>query len=409
LKLAYLAPEIPALSATFVYNEILALTELGHEIIPFSVHKPIMPAIHQHLDELRSKVIYLYAMPKKTVFFSHLKLLTKKPIHYIKALSECMKDMFQVNILSRDARGLFYRFFYAAKLAQDLVDNDIQHLHVHFAHVPTDIAMYASMLSGIPFSVTAHANDIFERGLLLDKKVERSGFFATISDFNRHYIQQTYQVDPGKLEIIRCGVDSRVFTRKSSIALSGPVRIGVVGRLVEKKGIDTLISALAILHTQFSDFKVEIAGSGPLEEELKQQVTQLALTDKVVFLGPLPHDQVVKFVTGLDLFVLPCKKDKQGDMDGIPVVLMEAMMVGTAVISSKISGIPELVINGQTGMLIEPDNSEQLAAAMLELIKDEALRTTLIRNAEKKVQQEFAQDINARRLQTLFTETIGRF
>ncbi|MFC6804849.1 glycosyltransferase [Methylophaga thalassica] len=154
-----------------------------------------------------------------------------------------------------------------------------------------------------------------------------------------------------------------------------------VGR---KKGIDTLISALAILHTQFSDFKVEIAGSGPLEEELKQQVNQLALTDKVVFLGPLPHDQVVKFVTGLDLFVLPCKKDKQGDMDGIPVVLMEAMMVGTAVISSKISGIPELVINEQTGMLIEPDNSEQLAAAMLELIKDEASRTTLIRNAEKK-------------------------
>lgn len=368
-----------------------------------------MPATDQHLDELRSKVIYLYAMSKKTVFFSHLKLLTKKPIHYIKALSKCVKDMFQVNILSRDARGLLYRFFYAAKLAQDLLDNDIQHLHVHFAHVPTDIAMYASMLSGIPFSVTAHANDIFERGLLLDKKVERSGFFATISDFNRHYIQQTYQVDPGKLEIIRCGVDSRVFTRKSSIALSDPVRIGVVGRLVEKKGVDTLISALAILHTQFSDFKVEIAGSGPLEEELKQQVNQLALTDKVVFLGPLPHDQVVKFVTGLDLFVLPCKKDKQGDMDGIPVVLMEAMMVGTAVISAKISGIPELVINEQTGMLIEPDNSEQLAAAMLELIKDEASRTTLIRNAEKKVQQEFAQDINARRLQTLFTETIGRF
>ncbi|WP_417498660.1 glycosyltransferase family 4 protein [Methylophaga sp.] len=407
MKLAYLAPEIPALSATFVYNEILALSELGHEVIPFSVHKPMVPATDQHLETLRTRVSYLYATPKKHVFFSHLNVLTKKPIHYLKAFGGCVGDMFKVNILSRDALGLFYRFFYAAKLAQQLKDNAIQHLHVHFAHVPTDIAMYASMLSGISFSVTAHANDIFERGLLLDKKVERSSFFATISDFNLQYIQQIYQVDPDKLEIIRCGVDSRVFTRKSSIELSSPVRIGVVGRLVEKKGIDTLISALTILKTQFSDFIVEIAGSGPLEEELKQQVTQLNLNDKVVFLGPLPHDQVVKFVRELDLFVLPCKKDKQGDMDGIPVVLMEAMMVGTAVISSRISGIPELVIDEETGKLIEPGNSEQLAGAILELIKDEALRGALISHAEKKVQQEFAQDINAKRLETLFAESIG--
>ncbi|WP_417511591.1 glycosyltransferase family 4 protein [Methylophaga sp.] len=407
MKLAYLAPEIPALSATFVYNEILALNELGHEIIPFSVHKPIMLATDEHLETLRSRVSYLYATPKKHIVFSHLNLLFKNPIRYLKAFTECVGDMFKVNILSRDARGLFYRFFYAARLAQELKENAIQHLHVHFAHVPTDIAMYASMMSGISFSVTAHANDIFERGLLLDKKVERSSFFATISDFNRQYIQQTYQVDPDKLEIIRCGVDSRVFTRKSSTAVSSPVRIGVVGRLVEKKGIDTLISALAILNIQFSDFVVEIAGSGPLEEELKQQVTQLDLNDKVVFLGPLPHDQVVKFVRELDLFVLPCKKDKQGDMDGIPVVLMEAMMVGTAVISSRISGIPELVIDEETGKLIEPGNSEQLAGAILELIKDEALRGALISHAEKKVQQEFAQDINAKRLEALFAESIG--
>ncbi len=407
MKLAYLAPEIPALSATFVYNEILALNELGHEIIPFSVHKPIMPAADEHLETLRSRVSYLYATPKKHVLFSHLNLLTKKTVHYVKAFGECVKDMFKVNILSRDALGLLYRFFYAAKLAQQLKDNAIQHLHVHFAHVPTDIAMYASMMSGISFSVTAHANDIFERGLLLDKKVGRSSFFATISDFNRQYIQQTYQVDPGKLEIIRCGVDSRVFTRKSSIALSSPVRIGVVGRLVEKKGIDTLISALAILKSQYSDFIVEIAGSGPLEEDLKQQVKRLELNDKVIFLGPLPHDQVVKFVRELDLFVLPCKKDKQGDMDGIPVVLMEAMMVGTVVISSRISGIPELVVDEETGKLIESDNNEQLAAAMLELIKDESLREQLISHAEKKVQQEFAQDINAKRLEILFSESVG--
>jgi hypothetical protein len=111
LKLAYLAPEIPALSATFVYNEILALNELGHEIVPFSVHKPIMPATDKNLESLSTKVTYLYNTSKKKVFYSHVKLLTKKPIRYFKAFAVCIEDMFGVNILSRDALGLFYRLF----------------------------------------------------------------------------------------------------------------------------------------------------------------------------------------------------------------------------------------------------------------------------------------------------------
>lgn len=402
MKLAYLAPEIPALSATFVYNEILALNKLGYEIDAFSVHKPAMPATDKKLVTLGAQVTYLYATPKRYVLASHLRLLVNKPRHYMRALTACLVDMVSVKLWSRNALGLLYRYFFSAHLADKLLSQQVQHLHVHFAHIPTDIAMYASFLSGIPFSVTAHANDIFERGLLLDKKVERSHFFATISEFNKNYIETTYDVKSDKLKVIRCGVDTDVFKSKNITQLSSPVKLGVVGRLVEKKGLDTLISAINLLKNDFQDFTLDIAGSGPLEMELKEQVELMGLSDKVNFKGPLSHDQVVTFVRGLDMFILPCKKDKQGDMDGIPVVLMEAMMLGTSVISSRITGIPELVIDDETGLLIDPNNAEQLASYILNLIHDDELRARLTMSAIKKVEEEFAQDVNAKRLSTLF-------
>lgn len=402
MKLAYLAPEIPALSATFVYNEILALNKLGYEIDAFSVHKPAMPATDKKLVNLGAQVTYLYATPKRYVLASHLRLLVNKPRHYMRALTACLVDMVSVKLWSRNALGLLYRYFFSARLADKLLSQQVQHLHVHFAHIPTDIAMYASLLSGIPFSVTAHANDIFERGLLLDKKVARSHFFATISEFNKNYIETTYDVKSNKLKVIRCGVDTDVFKSKNITQLSSPVKLGVVGRLVEKKGLDTLISAINLLNNDYQDFTLDIAGSGPLEMELKEQVELMGLSDKVNFKGPLPHDQVVTFVRGLDMFILPCKKDKQGDMDGIPVVLMEAMMLGTSVISSRITGIPELVIDDETGLLIDPNNAEQLASCILNLIHDDELRARLTLSAIIKVEEEFAQDVNAKRLSTLF-------
>jgi len=400
--IAYLAPEIPALSATFVYNEILALEELGNEILPISVHKPKDEATDSRLSSLKNKVIHLYDMKKREVIKSHFYLLLTRPTLYFNALWLLLKDIVKLGVCSRGAVGLAYRFFFSARLARVLINNDIQHLHVHFAHVPTDIAMYASKMSNVKFSVTAHANDIFERGWLLREKVARSHFFATISDFNKRYLIDDMHVDAGKLRIIRCGVDTRVFSHRQRTMISSPITIGVIGRLVEKKGFDILIDAMNLLSKMSIDFKLNIAGFGPLESVLKSQVDQYQLNSNVTFLGALAHSDVAEFISSLDVFVLPCKKDKNGDMDGIPVVLMEAMMSGVPVISSQISGIPELIINELTGLLVESDNVEQLVQAILKLTDSESLQQSLSTGAKNKVEQEFSLLVNAQRLNTLF-------
>lgn len=406
MKIAYLAPEIPALSATFVYNEILTLLELGYQVLPISVLKPLHEADDTQLAELKRQVVQLYATPKLSVLASHALLLCKHPFRYLSSLGWLMRDLRAVGVGTRTSFGLVYRFFFAGHLARLIECNQVQHLHVHFAHVPTDIAMYAAHIVGIGFSVTAHANDIFERGWLLPEKVARSAFFATISEFNKRYLIEKKQVKPEKVTVVRCGVETRHLTPKPFGYLSFPLKIGVLGRLVEKKGIDTLIDALALLVEQGVAVDLKIAGAGPLQDSLMQKVEALQLGDRVAFLGALPHSEMPQFLTSLDLFVLPCKKDSHGDMDGIPVVLMEAMRLGVPVISSAISGIPELVIDHVTGLLTQPDDAAELARAILKLCGDRELQEKITRNAAMKVEQEFSLQANVQRLDKLFKSIV---
>lgn len=406
MKIACLAPEIPALSATFVYNEILALEELGNDVIPVSVHHPHSEATDPALTALKKKVRFLYSVSKSRVLQAHFKLMLTQPRRYLKSAVMLLSDVVKAGLLSRLAAGLLYRFFYAGELARILNDEQVEHLHVHFAHIPTDIAMYASSMSGTGFSVTAHANDIFQRGWLLPEKVARSRFFATISEFNRRYLVEQKQVSQEKLTIVRCGVDTRLFSTRPEKPLHAPIKIGVVGRLVEKKGVDTLIAAAAILKSKNINVELEIAGSGPLEQELKTQVRNADMENSVSFIGALPHTEVADFISALDVFVLPCKQDRDGDMDGIPVVLMEAMMSGIPVISTQLSGIPELVIDEETGMCIEPNNPAQLAQAIIELSENSTNRKAMRARAEQKVQEEFSLNVNVNRLNAYFHDAL---
>jgi len=402
LKIAYLAPELPSLSTTFVYNEILELEKLGTKVIPFSVHRPKNEIADPIIKALKKRVTILYEYSKCSVLTSHLHFLRRSPQRYFTTVFMLMKDIIKLVRTPRVAMGLVFRFCYAAKLADDLVRHRCQHIHVHFAHVPTDIAMYAAKLAGIGFSVTSHANDLFERGWLLPQKAQRSVFFGTISEFNRQYLEQK-GVDVNNVEILRCGVDTTQFHTRVSKPLSRPVKVGVVGRLVEKKGIDTLIDSIAVLKQQGVDITLVIAGSGPLECELKVLVDELGLADDcVVFLGPLAHADVLDFITQLDIFVLPCKQDSNGDMDGIPVVLMEAMLAGVPVISTKVSGIPELVVDNESGLIVNSNDKDALANAVEILIDDDKLRDRLAAGAVLKVTTTFSLFENATKLNDLF-------
>lgn len=407
LRIAYLAPEIPALSATFVYNEILELNKQGIHVKPFSVHRPGYIAAEESLSALKNDVFHLYETPKYQVLLDNLTMLFTRPVGYLKAAGRLLNDVLQQGVISRSALGLSYRFFYAATLAKQLKQDNIEHLHVHFAHIPTDIAMYAAPMIGIGFSVQAHANDLFERGWLLKQKVERSAFFATISEFNQRFLENL-QADSKKIKIVRCGVEQSWQPPVKPSEQNKVYTIGTVGRLVEKKGIDTLINAVSDLLKNGYQVCLKIAGNGPLEAELKQQATSLGLTeDTVQFVGALPHDQVAEFISGLDIFVLPCKQDSQGDMDGIPVVLMEAMLCGVPVISTELSGIPELVINKISGLTVQPDNYVELSKAICQLMDSPDTGLRLISGGKQRVEDEFLLNKNVEKLLDLIHSSIN--
>lgn len=403
-KIAYLAPEIPGFSSTFVYNEIFVLQEIGFDIDTFSVHRAGDFSSEAKLKALADKTHYLYEQDFGAILKANLCLLLGNPLTYLCKLCLCFSDMFKLLGKPTLALGVFYRFMVGACLAVQLKKKHVEHLHMHFAHIPTDIGMYAAELSGISYSVTAHANDIFERGWLLKEKISRSKFFATISNFNIDWLVNL-GADRNKLHVVRCGVDSIQFSVRPIKAKSSPVVFGFLGRLVEKKGAHILLDACVQLKSDNHNFIVQIVGDGPLEGDLKAKVELLGLQDEVQFLGSKPHSEIASWLTGLDYFVLPCVKDSQGDMDGIPVALMEAMLKGVPVISTDVSGIPELVIDNETGLSARQNDADSLSSIMVKALSEADRDTQLrVKNGESLVRSEYDLSNNAKKLAHLMNQ-----
>ncbi|HHO75099.1 MAG TPA: colanic acid biosynthesis glycosyltransferase WcaL [Deltaproteobacteria bacterium] len=406
LKIAYLAPEIPALSATFVYNEILELEKTGISVVPVSVHRPGTSAMEKAAKELGKRTHCLYETPLAGFITDNARMFLTNPAGFMKTLCTASRDALGMLAHPRTALGIMYRFCVASTLAKILIENRCRHIHAHFAHIPTDIAMYASSLAGISYSFTAHANDLFERGWLLKEKVQRSGFSAVISGFNKDFLMKNRA--PGdKIHVIHCGVDSGTFQPRKRRRTSKTLQIGSLGRMVGKKGFDVLIDTAGILIDSGRSLHMDIAGDGPLMDDLRRQAELKGLADHISFPGPIAHEDVSSWLQDQDIFVLPCRKDNNGDMDGIPVVLMEAMLSGVPVVSTRISGIPELIEDGITGCLAAPDNPSELAAAIEKIAGNSRFRKIITENAAKRVLLDFDLAENTARLAHLYKEVIG--
>jgi len=401
-KLAYLAPEIPGLSSTFVYNEIFALEDDGFEIDTFSVHRSGDFSGDAKLQAVADKTTYLYERGLVNILKGNLAILVHNPLRYLSKLMMCLGDIISVINQPKLCAGVLYRFLVGGLLADELKQKNIQHLHIHFAHITTDIGMYACAIADINYSVTAHANDIYERGWLLKQKIARSKFFATISNFNIKLLTEMGG-DPNKLTIVRCGVNSKLFSSRPPKARGKTVVFGLLGRLVEKKGTHILIDACAELKKTHPNFVVQIVGNGPLQEQLEAQAAALGLTQEIQFLGAKPHSEIAGWLDNLDYFALPCVRDSQGDMDGIPVALMEAMLKGVPVISSDISGVPELVIHNETGLAAKNADAADLTK-ILEQAMTESNDSLMVRveKAKEHVMDEYDLTSNAKRLAQLF-------
>lgn len=393
--IAYLAPELPALSATFVYEEMAGVERAGVAVLPFSVHRP--GRFGEAQAALAARVQVLYAGARWGQLVQALSAVIALRAGLPRALRWLATDMATVGLGRLDAWKLAYQWLAGARLGVALRRAGCTHLHVHFAHVPTQIAMYASALTGIPFTIMAHANDIFERGLLLPRKAQRAVKMLTISQHNVDYLLRV-GVEGSKLAVVRCGVS---FASRAPVARARRehYRIGTLGRLVEKKGVDDLLRALAQISEAGWTWELSVAGDGPLRGELEALAASFGLLDRVRFEGAMSHDQVGAWMQSLDVFALACKADINGDMDGIPVVLMEAMSQRVPVISTRLSGIPELVVHEKTGLLAEPADPASLAAQVRRLLGgDPAWREDLAEQAVRHVQAEFSQAVNIERL-----------
>ncbi len=262
------------------------------------------------------------------------------------------------------------------------------HIHAHWATYPSTAAMLLSTKLKVPFSFTAHAHDIFLEDHFLADKMCSAKFTVVISEFNKKYLRERVGDAGGaNVEVVHCGVVPAAFPMVTE--LRNPQRILAIGRLDHIKGFCHLVDACAILRDKGVMFHCDIVGSGPLESDLKTQIDALHLTGLVQLLGALKQETVREFLHNAAIFVLPSVVTPAGDRDGIPVVLMEAMASGLPVVSTHVSGIPELVEDGFTGLLAQPNDAASLAACIERLLSDPALARALVVRARKHVEQQF--------------------
>ena len=297
---------------------------------------------------------------------------------------------------------LLYQVVPALILAMRWRNQGIGHIHAHWAHTATSVAMHAAELLGIGFSFTGHANDLFVHRVALTAKVRRARFVVCISEYHRRFYM-SLGADPARLPVVYCGIDTDRLSVDYSVPKEPRPRIVSVGRLVEKKGFDDLISACALLRDDGVNFECVIGGSGPLKDELARLIEVNHLEGHVSLTGTaILQEKLPGFLSSARVFALPCVRDSEGDMDGLPQVLIEAMLCGLPVVSTRLVGIPDLVRDGETGMLVAPRDVRGLATAIQKLLASPEIASNLAENGQAWARAHFGLRETVQRLSELF-------
>ncbi len=400
-RIAYLAPEIPSVSATFVYREILELRRRGVDVSPFSMHACSADGLPPEACEFIEEADVLYGDYLGLALSALLQVLFH-PLRSLDTLEVAATDFIKGAFSHPGTRWKVpFQVLAALALAYRLEASRAEHLHIHFAHSPATLGMYAARAAGITFSVTAHANDIFERPALLEEKIGRARPFVTISRANRRRLGLLYPAVAGRIRVIHCGVDTQRYSPRPEEGRSKHPTLLTVCRLVEKKGVDLLLDALAELREEFPRLQLQIVGGGPERAALEARSRDLGVQDNVTFLSVLSTDRIARLMERTWFFALPCRIDSNGDMDGIPVSLMEAMAREIPVVSTRLSGIPELIDDGVSGLLAKPDDRDSLVSRLRTLIEDPTLASKIGETGRIQVQDAFEASHEAGRLLSL--------
>ena len=408
LRVAYILQYFPRLTETFVADEIQAVCAQGVDVQIVSLLTPGEGLVSPASRELLSRTWYAPGPFSLGLWRDQIHFVRLQPKLYWRLL---------VTLLSQPYRGygltLFLKrlvtFLKAVSAARYLTGQDIDLLHAHFAWLPAAAAWVSARLLGKPFTVTVHAYDLYSQKNDLTPLIAReAAHLVAISEFNRSHLA-TLAAEVAPITLIHCGVDlSGPATEpgdRSQVAGS-PLRILSVGSLVDKKGHRFLISACKILREQGVDFTCTIIGAGPQEEALRRQIDAAQLQQLVELLGARTHPEVLASYPDFDVFVLPSVITADGDRDGIPVVLIEAGSAGLPLVSSPISGIPEVVLHEQTGLLVPPGDPVSLAEAIRVLAQDPGLRARLGQNARERIRDRFDIQGTSAQLRAVFQSTV---
>ncbi len=406
LRVAYLVSRFPKLTETFVLYEILAMRALGLKVELFPLRREKTKVIHREAQEVVETAQFTPLLVSWQLAWAHVYFLFTRPLTYVATLVTVIRANFGSPRYLAGAIGYFPK---AGLLAWRMQRQGIQHLHAHFASHPAAVAYIIHRLTGIPFSFTAHGSDLHRDRHMLREKVAAASSVVTISKYNRNIIAQECGGDSlSKINVIHCGVDTAKFAYRSAatepVQDAGPFKIVCTGTLHEVKGQAYLIDACRELRDRQVNFECHLIGDGPDREALKSRVAALGLTKHIVLHGRLPQDEVARHLASADVLVAPSVPTKCGRREGIPVVLMEAMSAGVPVIASDLSGIPELVLDGETGLLTPPRDVERLSAALLRMASDPALRIQLAIQARRKVEREFDLRVTTRQLAACFRQ-----
>jgi glycosyltransferase involved in cell wall biosynthesis len=381
----------PRISETFISNEILLLEKRGFAIHLFSMRQPREDFTHASVNEIRARVDYLpetLLKPLPRLLYHNLILAFKQPGIYAAALKTAWR-----RFLRTHKSATLKHLLQAGYLAQRLLPaSGVTHLHAHFAHSPTSVAMFTSQLTGLPFSFTAHAKDIYTSDpRQLREKIELSRFVVTCTEYNRRHLLKISDGHPTQIHRIYHGIDIDLFSGKFEQQHNPvhPYRILTIARLTAKKGLATVYKALKILADNGVSFEHTLIGDGEDRELILEQIGKLGLSSVTRWLGTQPHHVVLDHYRTSDLFVLGCEVATNGDRDGIPNVLVESMAMGVPVVATDISAIPELVQDGQTGLLVPAGRPGELAAAMQRMLTDTELRHRVMPAACQTVAQDF--------------------
>ena len=390
-RIGYVLKVYPRFSETFVVTEILAREAHGDELSIFALRPTTDARFHPELARVRAGVTWIRRPAGALDFWEIVAGAMDDP--RIGANLTRILPVLTTLPFSEVAQGI--------ELARAALDQGMTHLHAHFAALAGRMTWVASQLSTIPYTVTTHAKDIFHDSVdkvWLRRICADAERVIAISAFNQRYLEGVLDGTGANISLQYNALELDRFPYYKPQEPTSPLKISAVGRLVPKKGFSDLIDAAARLKARGLPIEVSIGGTGELAGALAAQITHLGLDDEVTLLGPLNQEEVRGLLRSSHVFVAPCVPGEDGNIDGLPTVVLEAMASGTPVVATAVTGLPEVILDGDTGILLQPGDVAGIADALAAIAAGEVDVRLLSRNARVLVEQHFDSRRQARTL-----------